>query len=155
MKRTVVGDMGTGGAPSVGAVYTDSATVKRVQKALNLTADGIIGPKTKAAVKAFNVQRGQPGDGENITDGVLAAVSGLEYLASQPKPSAAPMMSSFSPSGALIAPGQPSYSPEAPSAFSLIMTENVQYINQPLWKVLVGIVGVTAIGIGFAKWRSR
>lgn len=39
------------------------ACVKRIQQAVNVTADGIFGPITEAAVKSFQTQHGLPADG--------------------------------------------------------------------------------------------
>lgn len=150
----IAGDFGTGAAPSVGAVYTDSATVKRVQKALNISVDGKIGPQTKAAVKAFNTQRGFSGDGENITDGTLAAIAGLEYTASQTptvlstpsvsKPSVMQMPAfNVSPSAATTTQKEGEKA-EQPGLFST----PVPGLDLPLWQVLLGALGLTAIGVG-------
>ena len=72
----------------VGAdTLTDKGTVTIVQRQLRAlsrgvgdgaldpgVSDGIIGPKTRAAVKAFNEKYGWPSDGMNITAGTLEAL---------------------------------------------------------------------------------
>mgnify|MGYP001557776078 CR=1 FL=1 len=87
----------TPGPVEGGVVHTDKATVRYVQQALHAFAavkkdprldsykdgykdDGDLGPRTRGAIKIFNsLYRGSPGDGENITDGFLAAVkNGVE-----------------------------------------------------------------------------
>ncbi len=69
-------------------VYQDKETVKRVQQAILDSpqaktdsilqlgkADGVIGPKTLAAVTRFNAEyRKAPQDSGNITDGLLTAL---------------------------------------------------------------------------------
>ena len=73
----------------VGAdAITDKATVKSVQAQLQLiaknsgnkaldpgVADGVIGPKTKAALTAFNITYGWPSDGASLTKGTLEALA--------------------------------------------------------------------------------
>lgn len=155
MKRRIYvhGDMGTGSAPSVGAVYTDKANVERVQRALGLTVDGKIGPNTRAAVKKFNEQRGASGDGENITDGTLAAVAGLEYSNSQKVvPSSKSSAVQMGPAGGPGPVGVPaSSSDDEPGFFSM----NVPGIDRPLWQVGLGTLGVFSIGLGlYLSFRS-
>lgn len=102
MNQTVGVDI-LGGYEILGAVYADAATVALVQGAFGARPelakdpvftifknqkeiDGKISPKTKAAVKKFNTTyRGEPGDGENITDGTLAALKIKPLVAEQPK----------------------------------------------------------------------
>lgn len=76
----ILGDMGTGGAPSVdladfgpgagGTMYTDAPTIRAVQQALiskgfsvgKEGADGKFGPDTEVALFKFSGQHGPPND---------------------------------------------------------------------------------------------
>lgn len=153
MVDEVLGDFGTGAAPSVGAVYTDKATVQRVQKALYLEPDGVIGPKTRAAVKAFNTQRGAPQDGENITDGLLAALAGREAEAAAWPVFGPPAQAA--PSAAVpTTPSAPSYvstvtaAPKAKAPVSAAAVAAGGLGGLPWWQIALAALGVGAIGTG-------
>lgn len=139
------GDFGTGAAPSVGTVYTDKPTVQRVQKALYLDPDGVIGPKTRAAVKAFNEKRGAPQDGENITDGLLAAIAARDAEAAAwpvfgpPAPEASRAENPVPSSAGVV---RPTKVPAAAAAGGGLLQ------GIPTWQLVLGALGVAAIGTG-------
>jgi peptidoglycan hydrolase-like protein with peptidoglycan-binding domain len=146
----MLGDFGTGAAPSVGATYADKATVQRVQKALHLDPDGILGPKTRAAVKAFNEQRGAPQDGENITDGLLAALAARDAEAAA-WPVFGPLAeAALSTAGA---PSAPSYVSTGTTAAKTKVPVAAAVAagglgDLPWWQIALAALGVGAIGTG-------
>jgi len=87
--RQIVGGRGAIGADKV---YTDKATVQKVQRQLHALAqatgnsdfdpysdgfkdDGVLGSRTQLAITAFNRAYGWPDDNWNITDGTLTALA--------------------------------------------------------------------------------
>lgn len=146
----VLGDFGTGAAPSVGAVYTDKPTVQRVQKALYLDPDGIIGPKTRAAVKDFNTKRGAPQDGENITDGLLAALAARDAEAAA-WPVFGPPMPEAPAAAVPATPSSPMYVSTvtaAPRVAAKPPVATAGISNMPWWQIALAVLGVGAIGAG-------
>lgn len=139
------GDFGTGAAPSVGAVYTDKPTVQRVQKALYLEPDGIIGPKTRGAVKAFNAQRGAPQDGENITDGLLAALAARDAEAASWPVFGPPPQETQQ---AALSPSSPMYVSTVTAAPRVASKPPVAAAALPWWQIALAVLGVGAIGAG-------
>jgi peptidoglycan hydrolase-like protein with peptidoglycan-binding domain len=159
-----------------GAVYTDAKSVKKVQAALNINVDGKIGPQTREAVKQFNINRGAPEDGENITDGTLYAVDGMstakswwDKLVGPSKPEAKPEIPPYygtpapkapAPSySSILAPSAPAAPPApivltspapgaAPADGENFLTRKVKGLNVPAWWVIAGGVGALAIGFG-------
>ena len=141
------GDFGTGAAPSVGAKYTDKDTVIRVQKALYVDPDGIIGPKTRAAVKAFNEKRGAPQDGENITDGLLAALAARDAEAAS-WPVFGPSMPEVPAASTPSSPSYVSTVTAAPRVVAKPPVATAGFSSMPWWQVALAVLGVGAIGAG-------
>jgi peptidoglycan hydrolase-like protein with peptidoglycan-binding domain len=148
----LAGDMGTGGAPSVDMDfvgpppigYTDKGTILAVQKKLislgysvgKTGADGIFGKDTETALYKYAGKHGPPDDetlrrlGVNVGGGGSAAAS-------------APSSSSKSYSSLATSPSE-AHKAEEPGFFS----KEVPGIHRPLWQVLVGAVGIIAVGTG-------
>ena len=134
-------------------VFTDAGTVKYTQQALaalpaakidpvfQIKADGIIGPKTQAAVYKFNVQyRGEPGDGSNITEGTLTALK-LSPLAAPVELKPAEM--------AMVPSGVPGAVPTVPPVESQeSFLERDAFGGLKVWQVIMGAVGIAAVGTG-------
>lgn len=148
----IVGDVGTGEAPSVdlpemgpaagGSHYTDSGTITAVQRALNsrgykVKVDGKFGPETEGALFKVTGQHGPPDDAALATLGVSPGGSGAQ--------SSARSSASSPNSKSAIAP-RSGASAIAPSASFL--TQNVPGLERPVWQVVLGGLGVAAIGTG-------
>ena len=156
---------GSGTSASGGNVYTDKATVEIVQRELSrpssqvswkttpgLKVDGVIGPKTKAALLEFNSSRGVPQDGDRITDGVLHAL-GLPPLEVASMESVSPVAdvrpATSSSTSTSSAPPRPGVTPGGSVAAEAM----------PTWKkVLIGgmvVTSVAAVGGGlFMAFRK-
>jgi peptidoglycan hydrolase-like protein with peptidoglycan-binding domain len=146
----IVGDVGTGEAPSVdlpemgpaagGTHYTDAGTIAAVQRALNsrgykVKVDGKFGPETEGALYKVTGQHGPPDDAALSTLGVSPGGSSAQSNA----------RSAASPSKSAIVSRAGSAS-TAPSASFL--TQNVPGLERPVWQVVLGGLGVAAIGTG-------
>lgn len=148
----------------LGANYTDPSTVERVQRALKIPVDGKMGPQTRAAVKAFNIKRGAPQDGENITDGTLGYIAGMEVVAAQRAQEAAdiPIYGPPLPAG-FGAPAAPKASASVASPATSTFDVNQLFppakaepptpvirkeAGMPVWQMVVAGLGVVAIGAG-------
>lgn len=128
----------------VSLVYTDAATVKRVQAALGLKADGILGPKTKAAVVKAN------GDllsisSDAITDDLIKALK-IDTSAPAPKEEMPRPKGGATGSTALVpAAGA------GGSTWDMIkekISAPVPGIDLPVWQVALGALGAVAAGVG-------
>lgn len=132
-------------------IFTDRDTIREVQKTLatlpaaesdpvfQITADGVMGPKTEAALYKFNKQyRGEPGDGSLITEGTLAALK-INPLG---VPTRMPTITAPSTSPTLPAlPARSSASESQTPAPS-----GLQIFGRPAWQVALGGVGALALG---------
>jgi cell wall-associated NlpC family hydrolase len=85
---------GAGAAGNAVALSPDQA--KAMQRALGVTADGVIGPQTKAALRAYEAQHGLPADGVPDAE-VLQAIGASAPPAGDP--SATPAAAPAAPSG--------------------------------------------------------
>ena len=63
-------------APTGEAVQLASEAVKAMQGALGVTADGVIGPQTRAALKRYEASKGLPADG--VPDAQVLAALGVD-----------------------------------------------------------------------------
>lgn len=84
--------------PSLDAVRGGDATLKNgsggeaveyVQKRLNVSVDGKFGPKTEAAVKAFQRSKGLPEDGV-VNATVMSMLESAPYIIHETAPTTAP-----------------------------------------------------------------
>ena len=127
-----------------GATYTDKDTVKRVQRALGIKVDGIIGPQTRGAVSTFNASHGAASDGSNITDATLAAVSQME--SSGVSTGVTPSVPGPVPGGPIVVTPQGQLPLPSTSPLSALSQPFIGGL--PLWQVMLGAVGLVAIGLG-------
>ncbi len=144
----------------LGANYADPSTVERVQRALKIPVDGKMGPQTRAAVKAFNIKRGAPQDGENITDGTLGYIAGMEVVAAQKAQADAeiPIYGPPLPAGfGTPAPSNPTAAPVStfdvnqlfpPAKAEPPVPVVKKEAGMPVWQMVVAGLGVVAIGAG-------
>ena len=136
-----------GAIPSASTIYTDQPTVLAVQKALKLKGfdpgalDGIFGKKTLAAVKQLQAKLKSDQTGA-IDYGVLMALGVSAPGAKAAGPGTA--------GGGVTGGGAAASTPSAPgsSAMPAFLMQDVPYVNRPLWQVLVGGLGLGAIGVG-------
>jgi cell wall-associated NlpC family hydrolase len=85
-------------APRAQAPALDRATIIAAQRKLGVTADGIVGPQTRAAVSAFERSQGLPVDGR-LDSAVLQRLG----VGSTAAPQGAPVQQSSGVSGAVAA----------------------------------------------------
>jgi peptidoglycan DL-endopeptidase CwlO len=71
--------------------------VQAMQRALGVSADGVIGPRTKAALQAFEAQHGLPADG--VPDAEVLKALGVAAAPSGSDPSSTPAAAPAAPSG--------------------------------------------------------
>ena len=145
------------GAPIVGAetvpVFTDKDTVRYVQQALaalpaaaqdpvlQIKADGVIGPATKAAINKFNTQYRGSSDGSDITQGTLDALHLNPAGAPSGYRAATPLKISAS------AAASPIDAHDSAGGGGVI-----DYLKSlPTWQLVLGGVGVLAVG--YATYR--
>lgn len=117
--------------------YTDKNTAQRVQRALGISADGIIGPQTRAAVSAFNSAHGIA-SGTDISDQTLAAIAASGNTAAA---LSAPASGGATQGAAVVAPP--------------LLDSDTLVAGLPLWKVLLGGAGVAFLTAGIVTWRKK
>jgi len=158
------GDVGTGGAPSVGQNYTDKETVKLIQGKLHALSlakmdpsldpfgkskdDGIFGPDTKRALISFNTQRGAPEAGGNINDDVIVALRNVVYTPEKGREKPVTPPSGQKPVALAAALATAS---EPPGFFST----NVPGVDRPLWQVMLAAFGLSVTGFGLYRVIRR
>jgi cell wall-associated NlpC family hydrolase len=124
--------------------------VAAIQRALGISADGIFGPQTKAAVKAFQARNGLEVDGivGPMTRGALGGGSGSGSSSSGPKPSRSVTIALQQKLGLSV---DGVYGPQSRAAVRAFQARNgleVDGIVGPATMAALGISGAPATGGG-------